>query len=262
LKTTAAPAGNNNPPPQGQSTTALAVQADATSGDVTVAVGSGNGDVKSIETNFTNMGLKGSEVAAGTATPPASVTPSTDQIVEVNNSSTGKNTGAVPDLELPNQSGDKVAAASVKTFGVRAFATGVKLAVGTAGGAFKATVKSGATASGGSTTTGGTTTGGTTTGGTTTGGTTAGGTTAKGVTVGVKKTATVLSALKTLGVTVVAKSKVVATSTTKTVCTVVAGKVKGVKAGTCKLTVKITPPATKKVPKPKTTTKKISVTIA
>jgi len=266
LKTAATQQNQPNPPPGGQGggTTALAVQADVTTGDVTVAVGSGNGDVKSIETTFTDMGLKGSEVAAGTATSPtAAVTPKTDQINEVNNSSSGKNTGAVPDLELPPAAGDKVSTSATKIHTVRASATaGVKLAVGTAGGAFKATVKNGSITA-----------------------PSAGAPAAnqpaanqpaanqpavnapaanapKVATVGVKKTATVLAQLKTLGISVVAKSKILATTSTKTVCVVVAGnKVKGLKAGICRLTVKITPPKTKKVPKPKTTTKRITITI-
>ncbi|MEY2967472.1 MAG: hypothetical protein RIQ64_99, partial [Actinomycetota bacterium] len=84
----------------------------------------------------------------------------------------------------------------------------------------------------------------------------------KVATVAVKKTATVLSSLKALGITVVKRSKITATSRTKKVCSVVGGtKVKGLKKGVCKLTVKITPPKTKKVPKPKTTTKRIKITI-
>ncbi len=266
LKTTAGQANTPNPPPggQGQSTTAIAVQADATSGDVTVAVASGNGDVKSIETTFTDMGLKGSEVAAGTAASPSSaVSPKTDQINEVNSASTGKNTGAVPDLELPATAGDKVSTSSVRSYTVRVFASGVKLAVGTAGGAFKATVKNGQVTapSAGGTPTAGTPAAGAPAAGTPTAGTPTAAA-PKVATVGVKKTATVLSSLKTLGVTVVARSKIAATSSTKTVCSVIAGtKVKGLKAGICKLTVKITPPKTKKVPKPKTTTKRITITI-
>jgi hypothetical protein len=246
LKTSTAPAG-------GQAPTAVAVQADATSGDVTVAVASGDGDVKTIETTFTDMGLKGSDVAAGTATSPAAaVTPKADQINEINSANSGRKTGSVPDLELPAASGDKVDVASVKVFTVRAFATGMKLSVGSGGGAFKATVKNGSITSPSSGTPGA----GTPAAGTPTAGA------PKVATVGVKKTATVLAQLKTLGVTVVAKSKIAATSTTKSVCSVVAGtKVKGLKAGLCKLKVKITPPKTKKVPKPKTTTKRISITI-
>jgi hypothetical protein len=246
LKTSTAPAG-------GQAPTAVAVQADATSGDVTVAVASGDGDVKTIETTFTDMGLKGSDVAAGTATSPAAaVTPKANQINEINSANSGRKTGSVPDLELPAASGDKVDVASVKVFTVRAFATGMKLSVGSGGGAFKATVKNGSITSPSSGTPGA----GTPAAGTPTAGA------PKVATVGVKKTATVLAQLKTLGITVVAKSKIAATSTTKSVCSVVAGtKVKGLKAGLCKLTVKITPPKTKKVPKPKTTTKRISITI-
>lgn len=267
LKTEAAPANQPNPPQggQGNGPTAVAVQADATTGDVTVAVASGNGDVKSIETTFTDLGLKGSDVAAGTATSPtAAVTPKTDQINEVNNSTNGRNTGSVPDMELPPAANDKVDVASVKVFTVRAMATaGLKLSVGAGGGAFKAAVKNGSVTAPSA------------------GGAPAGGAPAtnqpaanqpavnapaaaapKSVTITAKKIITVASALKTLGITVVAKSKVVPTSTTKTVCVVMPGvKVKGLKAGVCKLTVKITPPPSKKVPKPKTTTKKITITI-
>ena len=263
LKTDATQNNQQNPPQGGgNAPTAIAVQADATTGDVTVAVASGNGDVKSVETTFTDMGLKGADVAAGTATSPtAAVSPKTDQINEVNNSSSGRNTGSVPDMELPPASGDKVDVASVKVFSVRASAaTGVKLSLGAGGGAFKAAVKNGSITA--PTTTGGTTTG-TPAAGTPAAGTPATATPAtKTVTITAKKIITVSSALKTLGTTVVAKSTIAATSTTKTICVVVSGtKVKGVKAGLCKLTVKITPPKTAKVPKPKTTTKKITITI-
>jgi len=263
LKTEAAPANQPNPPQggQGNGPSAIAVQADATTGDVTVAVASGNGDVKSIETTFTDLGLKGSDVAAGTATSPsAAVTPKTDQINEVNNSTNGRNTGSVPDMELPPAANDKVDVASVKVFTVRASATaGMKLSVGAGGGAFKAAVKNGSITAPSA--------GGAPAAGAPAGqpAPTVGAPTVnapKVATVGVKKTATVLAQLKTLGIAVVAKSKLVATSSTKSVCSVVAGsKVKGLKAGICRLTVKITPPKTKKVPRPKTTTKRITITI-
>ncbi|MBM3730954.1 MAG: carboxypeptidase regulatory-like domain-containing protein, partial [Actinobacteria bacterium] len=162
LKTEATQANQPSPPPggQGNGPTAIAVQADATSGDLTVAVGSGNGDVKSIETTFTDLGLKASDVAAGTATSPtAAVSPKSNQINEVNSSSSGRNTGSVPDIELPPAAGDKVDVASVKVFTVRAFTTaGVKLSVGAGGGAFKAAVKNGsitAPSAGGAPTAGG-----------------------------------------------------------------------------------------------------------
>jgi hypothetical protein len=182
----------------------------------------------------------------------------------VNNSTNGRNTGSVPDMELPPAANDKVDVASVKVFTVRAMATaGLKLSVGAGGGAFKAAVKNGSVTAPSA------------------GGAPAGGAPAtnqpaanqpavnapaaaapKSVTITAKKIITVASALKTLGITVVAKSKLVPTSTTKTVCVVMPGvKVKGLKAGVCKLTVKITPPPSKKVPKPKTTTKKITITI-
>jgi hypothetical protein len=266
LKTSAAEGGASSPPQggQGQAATAVAVQADATSGDLTVAVASGDGDVKTIETTFTDLGLKGSDVAAGTATSPsAAVTPKTDQVNEVNSASAGRKTGSVPDLELPPAANDKVDVASVKVFTVRAFATGVKLSVGAGGGAFKATVKNGQVTapSAGGTPAAGAPAAGTPAAGTPTTGTPTA-VAPKVATVGVKKTATVLSSLKTLGITVVKRSKIAATSSTKKVCKVLSGtKVKGLKAGICKLTVKITPPKTKKVPKPKTTTKRIKITI-
>ena len=267
LKTTAAQANTPNPPQggQGQAATAVAVQADATSGDLTVAVASGDGDVKTVETTFTDLGLKGSDVAAGTATSPTSaVSPKTDQVNEVNSASAGRKTGSVPDMELPPTATDKVDVASAKVFTVRAFATtGVKLSVGAGGGAFKATVKNGQVTapSAGGTPAAGTPAAGTPAAGTPTAGTPTAAA-PKVATVGVKKIATVLSSLKTLGVTVVARSKIVATTSTKTVCSVLSGtRVKGLKAGICRLTVKITPPPTKKVPKPKTTTKRITVTI-
>jgi len=78
------------------------------------------------------------------------------------------------------------------------------------------------------------------------------------------KTVTVLSALKTLGNTVVLKSKIVTTvsAASKKICSLSSsGMVKGLKPGKCSLTVKITPPDTKQVKKPKTTTTKISVAI-
>ncbi|MFM7745487.1 MAG: carboxypeptidase-like regulatory domain-containing protein [Actinomycetota bacterium] len=262
LKTEAAQANQPSPPPggQGNGPTAIAVQADATTGDLTVAVGSGNGDVKSIETTFTDIGLKASDVAAGTATSPtAAVTPKTDQINEVNSSSNGRNTGSVPDMELPPASGDKVDVASVKVFTVRASASaGVKLSVGAGGGAFKAAVKNGsitAPSAGAAPATNQPAANQPAANQPTA-------TAPKTVTIAPKKSITVASALKTLGTTVVAKSKLVTTSTTKSVCSVLPGnKVQGLKAGICKLTVKITPPATKAVPKPKTTTKKVSITI-
>ena len=265
LKTTATQSNTPNPPqnqPQGQAPTAVALQADATSGDVTVAIASGDGDVKTVETTFTDLGLKAADVAAGTATSPtAAVSPKTDQVNEVNNANSGRKTGSVPDLELPPAANDKVDVASVKVFTVRALATGVKLSVGAGGGAFKATVKNGSvTAPSAAAPATGTPAAGAPAANTPTA--TVPATTTKTATVAVKKTVAVLSSLKTLGITVVAKSTIVATSSTKTVCAIIAGnKVKGLTAGLCSLTVKITPPKTAKVPKPKTTTKKITITI-
>jgi hypothetical protein len=130
------------------------------------------------------------------------------------------------------------------------------MSVGTGGGAFKATTSGGATGTPGAGTPG--------VGGTTPGANTPGVVVPKVVSVKKGKTVSVTSALKTLGTTVVAKSKIVATVSTasKKICSLSkTNVVKGLKAGKCSLTVKITPPATKKVKKPKTTTKKISITI-
>ena len=264
ITTTAAPAGGQQQPPQqgGDSApTAVALQADGTTGEVTMTVASGNGDIKSVETSFTALGVSAADTKAGTATTPtAAITPAADSVNELNSSATGKNTGAVLDLEIPNTAADKVTAAGVRTLSVRKFATASKLSAGTGGGAFKASLRTATTSSGSGAGTPGV--GGTTPG---VGGTTPGVVTPKVVSVKKGKTVSVTSALKTLGTTVVSKSKIVATlsAASKTICSVSkTNVVKGLKPGKCSLTVKITPPATKKVPKPKTTTKKISITIA
>jgi hypothetical protein len=192
----------------------------------------------------------------------------------MNDKTDGRDTGTISDIEFPAEASDKVTAAAFVGPRITKFATVRSIAVGTGSGAFRARTTA---AVGG------------TTPQTPVGQTPAAQTPAaqtptapvvqqptqqqptvgtpvaaapKVVTVGVKKTTTVASALRTLGIAVVAKSKVVTATTTKTVCSVLPGnKVKGLKAGVCRLTVKITPPKTKKVPKPKTTTKRITVTI-
>jgi len=248
VKTPAAIPANN--------ATAVDVQADKTTGEVTIVEGTQNSSVIAISTTLTKLGTTGTAVAGGTAkTPTAQVALDTTEAISINESSKGRDTGAVADVELPPAAGDKVGAASVRALGLRKFASSLPMSVGTGGGAFKATTTGGAVSTGGGAT------------GTTPG---AGGTTPvvvapKVVSVKKGKTVSVTSALKTLGTTVVAKSKLVTTvsSASKKVCSVSkTNVVKGLKAGKCSLTVKITPPATKKVPKPKTTTKKISITIA
>jgi hypothetical protein len=260
ISTTAAPAGGQQQPPQqggGDAPTAVALQADGTSGEVTMTIASGNGDIKSVETSFTALGVSAADAKAGTATTPtAAITPAADSVNELNNSSTGKNTGAVLDLEIPNTATDKVTAAGVRSLSVRKFATASKLSAGTGGGAFKASLRTTTTSSGSGAGTPGV--------GATPGATTPGVGTPKVVSVKKGKTVSVTSALKTLGTTVVAKSKIVVTlsAASKKICSVSkTNVVKGLKAGKCSLTVKVTPPATKKVKKPKTTTKKISITI-
>ena len=251
----AAPAGGQQPPQQGANNapTAVALQADGTTGEVTMIVASGNGDIKSVETSFTALGVSAADTKAGTATTPtAAITPAADSVNELNNSSTGKNTGAVLDLEIPNTAADKVTAAGVRSLSVRKFATASKLSAGTGGGAFRAALRTTTTSSGSGAGTPGV------------GGTTPGAVAPKVVSVKKGKTVSVTSALKTLGTKVVAKSKIVTTvsKASKKVCSVSKKNVvKGLKAGKCSLTVKVTPPATKKVKKPKTTTKKITITI-
>ena len=248
IATTAAPAGGQQQPPQqgGDAPTAVALQADGASGEVTMTIASGNGDIKSVETSFAALGVSAADTKAGTAaTPTASITPAAESLNEINNSSTGKNTGAVLDLEIPNTATDVVTTSGVRSLSVRALATASKLSAGTGGGAFKASLRTASTPSG-------------------SGAGTAVVVAPKVVSVKKGKTVTVLSALKNLGNTVVLKSKIATTvsAASKKICSVSgSGVVKGLKAGKCSLTVKITPPATKKVKKPKTTTTKITITI-
>ena len=245
---------------QVQNVKTIDVQSDLTSGSVSVVVGTQNSDVVAAETTLTDLGTTAAKLTAGDAATPATVTIKADAVAKMNDKAGGRDTGEITDLEFPAEATDKVSVAGFVGPRIVKFATVRSLAVGTGSGAFRARTTAA-------------------TGGTATAPATnqpaanqpaANQPTAnapaaaapKVATVGVKKTATVLAQLKTLGVTVAAKSKIVATSSTKSVCSIVAGtKVKGLKAGLCKLTVKITPPKTAKVPKPKTTTKKISITI-
>jgi hypothetical protein len=243
LKTPAAIQTNN--------ATAVDVQADKTTGEVTIVAGTQNSSVIVVSTSLTKLGTTGTDVVGGTAkTPTVQVTLDTTEALSINDNSKGRDTGAVADVELPPASGDKVGVLSVRSLGVWQLASTLPMSVGTGGGAFRATT-SGSTAIGGG-------------GGTTPGVATPAVAAPKVVSVKKGKTVTVLSALKTLGNTIVLKSKIVTTVSpaSKKICSVSSsGVVKGLKAGKCSLTVKITPPATKKVKKPKTTTAKISITI-
>ena len=249
IATAVAPAGGQQQ--GGDAPTAVALQADGATGEVTMTIASGNGDIKSVETSFTALGVSAADTKAGTATTPsAAITPAAESVNEINSSLNGKNTGAVLDLEIPNTATDVVTASGVRSLSVRAFATASKLSAGTGGGAFKASLRTTSTPSGSGV-----------------------GTPVvaapvvvapKVVSVKKGKTVTVLSALKTLGNTIVLKSKIVTTVSpaSKKICSVSSsGVVKGLKAGKCSLTMKITPPATKKVKKPTPTTAKISITI-
>ena len=251
INTNSAPAGQQPPQQDGNAPTAVAVQADATSGDVTMTVASGNGDIKAVETNFTALGVAGSAVVAGTATTPtAPVTPPAEAVNELNSSSTGKNTGAVLDLEIPNASGDKVGTAGVRVFGVRKFSTTLKLSAGTGGGAFKASLRTGATSGGGSS-------GGGTTGGGATGGTPGSVAIAKTPGVARGKTTLLSSLAKTAGLKVPAGSKVVAkvAAASKSVCRVAGTRLVGTAPGKCAVTIKVTPK------KGKATSKVVAVNI-
>jgi len=256
INTSAAPAGGGGGP--SNAPTAVAVQADATSGDVVIGVASGNGDIKAVETNFTLLGTTGAAMAAtgaGPTTPTAAVSPATDAINEVNSSSTGRNTGAVKDLEVPKSATDKVTAAGVRVMSVRAMATSLSLAAGTSGGAFTARVSSGgsSTSSGGSTTA--------TTAPTTA--TTVTPVVVKTPTVVKGKTLTVVSALTTAGTSVVkgSKTSVVVATASKKICSATSTTIKGLKAGNCSLTVTVTPAKVTKSTNT-TVTKGQSLTIA
>jgi hypothetical protein len=257
-----------------QNAKSVDVQADLTSGGVSVVVGTNDSTVVAADTTLTSLGTTAAKLTAGEAATPTTINIGAENTAKMNDKTDGRDTGTISDIEFPAEASDKVTAAAFVGPRITKFATVRSIAVGTGSGAFRARTTA---AVGG------------TTPQTPVGQTPAAQTPAaqtptapvvqqptqqqptvgtpvaaapKVVTVGVKKTTTVASALRTLGIAVVAKSKVVTATTTKTVCSVLPGnKVKGLKAGVCRLTVKITPPKTKKVPKPKTTTKRITVTI-
>ena len=256
INTSSAPAGGGGGP--SNAPTAVAVQADATSGEVLIGVASGNGDIKAVETNFAVLGTTGAAMAAtgtGPTTPTTAVTPAADAINEVNSSNTGRNTGAVKDLEVPKSATDKVTAAGVRAAAVRAWASSLSLAAGTGGGAFTARVNSG-----GSSTSSGSSSGGTTATPTPT---TVTPVVVKTPTVVKGKTLTVVSALTTAGTTVVkgSKTSVVVATASKRICSATSTTIRGLKAGSCSLTVTVTPAKVTKTTNT-TVTKGQSLTIA
>jgi hypothetical protein len=256
INTSSAPAGGGGGP--SNAPTAVAVQADATSGEVLIGVASGNGDIKAVETNFAVLGTTGAAMAAtgtGPTTPTTAVTPAADAINEVNSSNTGRNTGAVKDLEVPKSATDKVTAAGVRAAAVRAWASSLSLAAGTGGGAFTARVNSG-----GSSTSSGSSSGGTTATPTPT---TVTPVVVKTPTVVKGKTLTVVSALTTAGTTVVkgSKTSVVVATASKKICSATSTTIRGLKAGSCSLTVTVTPAKVTKTTNT-TVTKGQSLTIA
>jgi len=256
INTSSAPAGGGGGP--SNAPTAVAVQADATSGEVLIGVASGNGDIKAVETNFAVLGTTGAAMAAtgtGPTTPTTAVTPAADAINEVNSSNTGRNTGAVKDLEVPKSATDKVTAAGVRAAAVRAWASSLSLAAGTGGGAFTARVNSG-----GSSTSSGSSSGGTTATPTPT---TVTPVVVKTPTVVKGKTLSVVSALTTAGTTVVkgSKTSVVVATASKKICSATSTTIRGLKAGSCSLTVTVTPAKVTKTTNT-TVTKGQSLTIA
>ena len=243
---TATAAGAGAPQPQGGAPTAVAVKADATTGEVTMVVASGDGDVKSVETTFTDLGTTGAAVAGGTATTPTTpVQPPSSTLNELNSASTGIKTGQVQDVEFPTSSGDKVGAASVRTSGVRKMATSAKMSAGTGGGAFRGTVTPN-TSGGAVGTTPAVTTPAVTTPAVTTPAVTQV-SVAKTPNVGTGKGSSLTTLAKNAGMTVASKATVTATvaSASKAICKVSGSKLVGLAPGKCSIKVKVTPKGAK-----------------
>ena len=124
----------------------LDVEADEATGEITMVIAGGNGDVISIEMDEADLGIDLTDVKAGTeGTPDAAITPPVDAVTELNSSQDGINTGGVADIELPPGDDEvdleeEVAAASVRRRGVKALATGTPVSIGSASGAFESTV--------------------------------------------------------------------------------------------------------------------------
>jgi hypothetical protein len=137
--------------------TAADIVADEATGEVTMVVAGGNGDVTSVEMTEDNLGIDLTEVKAGTEpTPGQPIQPPADGVTPINDSANGINTGGVAEIELPPSEDDaelagSVGAASVRRRAVRALAGDTPISVGSASGAFSASV--GAAASGGGGTT-------------------------------------------------------------------------------------------------------------
>ena len=142
----------------------LDVQADADTGEVTMVVAGGNGDVTSVEMDETDLGvdlqaMKDAPEGDPVETPDAPIDPPADGVTPLNDSTDGINTGGVADIELPSDNDDidveeGISAASVRR-AIKGAETATPVSIGSSSGAFESTV--GATS--GSSTGGGTTAG-------------------------------------------------------------------------------------------------------
>jgi hypothetical protein len=213
-----------------QNATSVALQAEGSTGGVTAVIGNEQGDVVALETDVAALGSTPAAVQAGNATnPSAAPTIPPDDAAVINSSSTGKATGRVSDIELPNNATDKVTASSVRKFGASS-----KMAVGTGSGAFKASL-TGVTAPG-------TGTPGTGTPGT---GVTGPGATAPSVfpklARGRKATLAVIA--RRAGIEVPAGAKVKATvgGASKKICRVTGSRITALTPGRCSLSITVTP---------------------
>jgi hypothetical protein len=213
-----------------QNATSVALQAEGSTGGVTAVIGNEQGDVVALETDVAALGSTPAAVQAGNATnPSAAPTIPADDAAVINSSQTGKATGRVSDIELPNNATDKVTASSVRKFGASS-----KMAVGTGSGAFKASL-TGVTAPGT---------------GTPSTGTPGVGTTPPGATTPVVfpklakgRSTTVASLARKAGMTVPPGAKVKATvaGPSKTICRVTGTKIRALFPGKCSLSVTVTP---------------------
>jgi hypothetical protein len=148
----------------------LDVQADAESGEVTIVVAGGQGDVTSVEMDETDLGVDLQEMAeapenAPVETPDANIEPPVDGVTELNDAENGINTGGVADIALPPDANDVALEeeasnkSSRRAAKVGALATSVSVSIGSSSGAFEAQVGA-STSSGGGDTGGGDTGGG------------------------------------------------------------------------------------------------------
>ncbi|MDA2944138.1 MAG: hypothetical protein O3C33_00935, partial [Actinomycetota bacterium] len=134
----------------------LDIQAEPESGEITMVVAGGNGDVTSVEMNDSDLGIDLEAMADAPEgdpvdTPESAVQPPADGVVPLNSSEDGINTGGVADIELPPSADDvalegEVGAASVRR-SVKALADDVPVSIGSASGAFASSV--GAASAGG-----------------------------------------------------------------------------------------------------------------